>query len=98
MVLLMSAIVKIEYCKQCNWLMRASWMSQELLTTFSEEIHEFTLVPGTGGVFTITANNTVIWNRKEKKGFPEITQLKKLVRDVIAPERGLGHIDRKMHK
>ena len=94
----MGAIIKIEYCKQCNWLMRASWMSQELLTTFSEEIHEFTLVPGTGGVITITANNTVIWHRKERKGFPGITQLKKLVRDVIAPERGLGHIDKKIHK
>lgn len=94
----MGAIIKIEYCKQCNWLMRASWMSQELLTTFSDEISELTLLPGTGGVFVIKANNKVVWNRKEKQGFPEITELKQIIRDVIAPERDLGHIDRKKHK
>lgn len=27
--------VEIEYCTQCRWLLRAAWMAQELLTTFS---------------------------------------------------------------
>lgn len=86
--------IKIEYCTQCGWLLRASWMSQELLTTFTDEITALTLQPGTGGVFNIYANNKIIWSRKEQ-GFPEITTLKKVVRDHIAPERNLGHIDRK---
>ena len=88
--------IKIQYCTQCKWLLRATWMSQELLSTFNEEINELTLIPGTGGVFKITANGKEIWCRKEKNGFPEITTLKVLTRDVIAPEKNLGHIDRKM--
>ena len=78
--------------------MRASWMSQELLTTFTDEITSLTLQPGTGGIFNITANNQMVWNRKEEAGFPEITELKRRIRDVIAPERNLGHIDRKSIK
>ncbi len=26
--------VTIHYCTQCNWLLRAGWMAQELLSTF----------------------------------------------------------------
>ena len=87
--------VEITYCTQCRWLMRSTWMAQELLTTFATEIDELSLKPGTGGVFEIHANNQLIWSRKAQKGFPEITKLKQLVRDVIAPERDLGHVDRK---
>ena len=45
--------IRITYCTQCQWLLRAGWMAQELLSTFGTELGEVTLVPGTGGVFTI---------------------------------------------
>ena len=89
--------VEILYCTQCRWLLRAAWMAQELLTTFDQEISELTLKPGTGGVFEIRANDTLIWSRKEEGRFPEITELKQLVRDQVAPGRDLGHSDRKRH-
>lgn len=47
------AAITITYCSQCNWMLRASWMAQELLHTFSTDIASVTLVPGTGGIFTI---------------------------------------------
>jgi len=75
--------------------MRAHWMSQELLTTFSEELDEVTLRQGTGGIFDIYANETLIFSRKEMGRFPEITELKQLVRDHIAPDKSLGHSDKK---
>jgi selenoprotein W-related protein len=87
--------VVIKYCTQCRWLLRSSWMAQELLTTFQEEIAELTLQPGTGGVFEVYANEIQIWSRKERGGFPEIKELKQLVRDVISPEKSLGHSDKK---
>lgn len=90
--------VSIKYCAQCRWLMRSTWMAQELLTTFDQEIDELSLLPGTGGIFEIIANDKVIWSRKEKGRFPEITELKQCVRDAIAPERDLGCIDRKKVK
>ena len=68
-------------------------MAQELLTTFDGEIDELTLKPGTGGVFEVSVNEHLVWSRKQQERFPEITELKQRVRDVIAPERSLGHID-----
>jgi selenoprotein W-related protein len=91
----MTAQVTIIYCSQCRWLLRASWMAQELLTTFDSELDELTLKPGTGGIFEVYANGERIWSRKEAGRFPEITELKQLVRDQIAPERDLGHSDKK---
>jgi len=75
--------------------MRSSWMAQELLTTFDNELTELSLKPGTGGIFEVYANGKMVWSRKERNGFPEITVLKQLVRDVISPKKDLGHIDRK---
>ena len=50
-VMLKTPRIEIEYCTQCRWLLRAAWMAQELLTTFSTDIGEIALVPGAGGVF-----------------------------------------------
>ncbi|HEU0071704.1 MAG TPA: SelT/SelW/SelH family protein [Alphaproteobacteria bacterium] len=86
--------VEILYCRQCRWLLRASWMAQELLTTFSEEIGELALLPGTGGIFEVRVDDTLIWSRKAEGRFPEMKELKQRVRDRIAPEMGLGHSDR----
>ena len=87
--------LEIEYCTQCHWLLRATWMAQELLTTFNTDITSLALVPGTGGIFEVRLNNAVIFSRKEVWRFPESKELKQLVRDVIDPERPLGHSDRK---
>jgi selenoprotein W-related protein len=70
-------------------------MAQELLTSFEQEITELTLIPGTGGVFEVVANGEMVWSRKEAGRFPEITELKQAVRDVIAPGKNLGHADKK---
>ncbi len=87
--------IEIQYCTQCRWLLRAAWMAQELLVTFEEEITAMTLKPGTGGVFEVKANGKTIWSRKGAGRFPEITELKQLLRDEIAPDKNLGHTDRK---
>ena len=86
--------VAITYCTQCQWLLRSAWLAQELLSTFSTELDEVALKPGTGGIFEITCNGVLIWERKRDGGFPDAKTLKQLVRDQIDPERDLGHIDR----
>jgi selenoprotein W-related protein len=70
-------------------------MAQELLTTFDQEISELTLKPGTGGIFEVRANDELVWSRKAEGKFPEITELKQLVRDCIAPDKNLGHSEKK---
>jgi selenoprotein W-related protein len=86
--------VTILYCTQCNWLLRAAWMAQELLSTFDVALGEVALIPGTGGNFEIRVDNTLVWERKRDGGFPGPKELKQRIRDIIAPERDLGHVDR----
>ncbi|MCH9018819.1 MAG: SelT/SelW/SelH family protein [Proteobacteria bacterium] len=83
--------LEIEYCRQCRWLLRAGWMAQELLTTFSDELGEVALVPGTGGIFEVRVDGETVWSRKQQSRFPEINELKQIVRDRIAPGKSLGH-------
>lgn len=86
--------IAITYCRQCNWLLRAAWMAQELLSTFGEELGEVALVPTTGGAFSIAVDGVLVWERVRDGGFPDIKTLKQRVRDAVAPDRGLGHVDR----
>lgn len=61
-----------------------------------EELGSVTLIPDdTGGVFEIRLDGKLLWSRKEHGRFPDIKELKQLVRDEVAPERGLGHSDAK---
>ena len=86
--------IEIEYCTKCRWLLRASWISQELLSTFSDEIGGITLIPSNiAGIFEIRYGREIIWERGKKKGMPEIKELKQIVRDLVAPNKDLGHID-----
>ena len=85
--------VEITYCTGCRWLLRAAWTAQELLTTFQEELGEVALIPGSGGVFRVGVGEEIIWDRQQQGHFPEIKELKQLVRDRVAPGRDLGHWD-----
>ncbi|GMR03599.1 MAG: SelT/SelW/SelH family protein [Gammaproteobacteria bacterium] len=87
--------VEIEYCSQCRFILRAGWMAQELLSTFMDELGEVALLPGTGGVFEVRLNGETIFSRKTEGRFPESKELKQLIRDRIAPEKDLGHSDKK---
>ena len=84
----------IKYCTQCNWMLRAAWMAQELLQTFGQDLAEVSLIPGTGGIFVMTVDGTTVWDRKADGGFPEAKILKQKLRDLVWPERDLGHSDR----
>lgn len=87
-------VITIHYCSQCQWLLRAAWMAQELLSTFGDDLAAVTLQPGRGGVFEIHAGQRLLWERKRDGGFPEAKILKQRVRDLCWPERTLGHIDK----
>ncbi|GGC64597.1 hypothetical protein GCM10011410_16430 [Hoyosella rhizosphaerae] len=71
-------------------------MAQELLTTFSADISEVALRPGKSGQFRIDVDETIVWDRETDQGFPDISTLKQRVRDIVSPDRSLGHVDRKI--
>ncbi len=88
--------VVIEYCPKCGWMLRAAYMSQELLTTFVEDIGGVTLIPSAvSGRYWISIDSTILFDRKRDGHFPEIKELKRAVRDIVAPEKSLGHSDEK---
>lgn len=73
-------------------------MAQELLTTFNDELQGVLLQPSeVSGRYTICIGEQKIFDRKQAGGFPEIKELKQMVRDVVAPDKNLGHADRKIH-
>ncbi len=86
--------VEIAYCVKCRWLLRAAWMAQELLSTFEHDLGEVALMPGDPGVFEVRLDGQMIWSRAAKGRFPEAKEIKQRVRDHIAPNRDLGHVDR----
>lgn len=88
--------ITIEYCPKCGWMLRAAYMAQELLSTFTDEIYGVLLVPSEiGGAYIISIDDLVVFDRKAEGRFPEVKELKQLVRDVVSPEKDLGHSDKK---
>lgn len=88
--------VSIEYCPRCGWLLRAAWLAQELLTTFDQDVSALELVPSpVSGTFQVRAGERVLWDRKVDGGFPQAAELKRRVRDEVAPGRALGHSESK---
>ena len=84
----------IEYCPRCGWLLRSAWLAQELLTTFVAELGEVALIPSaTSGLFEIKVDGALLWSRTAQGGVPQPAELKRLVRDRVAPGRALGHSD-----
>ncbi|MFZ4262237.1 SelT/SelW/SelH family protein [Sphingobacterium sp. HJSM2_6] len=92
----MQFTIRIEYCPKCGWLLRAAYMAQELLTTFVDDIEGVLLQPSkVSGRYTIYINDNVIFDRKRMERFPEIKELKQLVRNEVNPDKDLGHSDSK---
>ena len=95
----MKPSITIEYCPKCGWLLRAAYMAQEILTTFNDDVKQVTLQPSeVGGSYKISIDNKKIFDRKEYNGFPEIKEIKQMVRDVVNPTKSLGHADRKVEE
>ena len=89
-------VITVEYCPKCGWMLRAAYMAQELLTTFSGHLHGVLLRPSdVEGRYTIFCDDENLFDRKVAGRFPEIKELKQLVRDRIAPGLSLGHSDKK---
>ena len=83
--------VVITYCRQCQWLLRAAWMAQELLTTFGAELGEVAIVPGSGGIFEVTLGGEVIASNRDHAPMPDPADVKRAIRDEIAPGKRIGH-------
>lgn len=77
-------------------MLRVVYTAQELLTTFTEDIHGVLLqLSEVSRSFIIRAAELMIYDRWEARHFPEIKEFKQLVRDMVTPGKSLGHSDKK---
>ena len=75
-------------------LLLVGWLGSDTTLPVDDELGSVTLTPDrTGGVFEVRVDDEVIWSRKERGRFPEIMEIKQLIRDRVAPGRSLGHTD-----
>lgn len=88
-------VITILYCPKCGWMLRAAYTAQELLSTFTGDIGGVLLKPSVaGGQYTISVDEDVVFDRAQNGRFPEIKELKQLIRDRVNPEKSLGHSDK----
>ncbi len=83
--------VEITYCRRCRFMLRAAWLAQELLTTFEDDLSEVAIKPGSGGIFEVTLDGEVIATNRDKQPMPETGDVKRAVRDRVAPDKRVGH-------
>jgi selenoprotein W-related protein len=68
-------------------------MAQEIFITFNNDIDSLLLVPSDGGRFEIWCNDQLIFSRATERKFIEIKEIKVRIRNLIDPNRPLGHIE-----
>jgi selenoprotein W-related protein len=83
--------IEITYCTKCKFMLRATWLAQELLTTFGDELGEVAILPGAGGIFEVTLDGEVIATNRDHAPMPDPADVKRAVRDRVAPDRKIGH-------
>lgn len=83
--------IEITYCTKCKFMLRAAWLAQELLSTFGDELGEVAIVPGSGGIFEVTLDGEVIATNRDQAPMPDPADVKRTVRDRVAPDRKIGH-------
>ncbi|MBI4235996.1 MAG: SelT/SelW/SelH family protein [Chloroflexi bacterium] len=81
MVLALKRIsVAIEYCAPCEYLPQAIELSHRLLFDFQGYIKEFSLVPGTGGVFNVYMGDKLVYSNDNRETFPSVEEMRRAFR------------------
>jgi selenoprotein W-related protein len=85
--------IEIEYCRRCRFQLRAAWLAQEILSTFEEDVGEVALVPSGGGILEVRVDGEVVASNRDGATIPDVMDVKRAVRDRVAPARKFGHED-----
>jgi selenoprotein W-related protein len=72
-------------------MLRATWLAQELLTTFGDGLGEVAIIPGSGGIFEVKLDGEIIATNRDHAPMPDSVEVKRAVRDRVAPDRKIGH-------
>jgi selenoprotein W-related protein len=73
--------VDIEYCVPCGFLPRAEDVQHDLLETFGEELDSVALVTGDHGVFRVTVDDELVFDKEDNEY--DIDEITRRVRDRL---------------
>jgi len=75
--------IDIEYCVPCGHLPRAQEVQKEILEEYGQQVDDVSLVTGDGGVFTVTVDGELVFDKSEE-GFDMETILERVDERVAA--------------
>jgi selenoprotein W-related protein len=75
--------ITITYCTACNFTARATWLAQELLHTFHDQIAGVMLVPGSGGVLDVAVDDRVVFSKAASGRDPSIKELRDSLYELL---------------
>ena len=70
--------IRIEYCMQWNYEPRALSLRDSIKNKFGVEAK---LIEGSGGVFEVTLNNSLIFSKKDLGRFPNENEVENILDD-----------------
>ena len=70
--------ITIEYCTSWGYLNQALSLRESIQSKFGVNAE---LIKGTGGVFEVTLNNSLIFSKKELGRFPNENEIEKILDD-----------------
>ena len=71
MILMVMTSIEIEYCVPCGHLPRAQKLQAAILETFGQEVDGVRLKTGDSGVFTVRADDELIFDKAEDEYDPD---------------------------
>jgi selenoprotein W-related protein len=71
--------ITIRYCAPCQFLGRATWVAQELLSTFQGHTATLCLEPSRGGVFDVLVDGEVVFSKHAEGRYPGLRELKEAI-------------------
>ncbi len=73
--------VEIEYCVPCGFLPRAEDVQHDLLETFGQELDSVALVTGDHGVFRVSVDDEVVFDKANDEY--EVEAITRAVREHV---------------
>lgn len=78
--------VEIEFCVPCGLLDPAMTTQRELLETFGQDLDRISLATGHGGVFKVTVDSDLVYDKAEHGTQIDLNEIKQEVDARIGPE------------
>lgn len=75
--------VQIEYCVPCGLLDPAIETQRRLLDEFGQDLDGVRLQTGHGGVFTVSVDGELIWDKDEQGGEIDLEAITEAVHDRV---------------